>query len=359
MSVVAIDIGFGFTKASNGQRTLITKSILGEATDIQFRESLIGDAAKDSYMHIELDGKAYFVGELAERQSNVRSFTLDQNQFIASFVKTLALATLAQLVERNVPVNLVTGLPISYYHRYKDEMKELLAGRHNVTLIGYDGKRTETVVAINKVRVVPQPFGTLFNEMLNDMGDVQDLRFVREKIGVIDIGFRTADYTIADKMRYSERGSQTTESGMAKAFSIIANKLQETSSVNIEVYRLYEAVDRGFIKIRGKRIDLKEMVDHVFGQLASSIATEVDRLWADDWDIDQIIITGGGGKSLAPYLKPLLNGEIQSMDPGEETRLFNAKGYWRYGKHIWERVPAARAGTPTPPKTMPDGASSE
>ena len=36
-------------------------------------------------------------------------------------------------------------------------------------------------------------------------------------IGIIDIGFRTCDCTIADKTRYSERGSQTTESGIAKA----------------------------------------------------------------------------------------------------------------------------------------------
>ena len=36
MDVLGIDIGFGFTKATNGKDTIIFKSITGEATDIQF-----------------------------------------------------------------------------------------------------------------------------------------------------------------------------------------------------------------------------------------------------------------------------------------------------------------------------------
>ncbi|MGB1110175.1 MAG: hypothetical protein ACPG4N_07450 [Gammaproteobacteria bacterium] len=338
MTVVAIDIGFGFTKATNGIRSMVFKSIIGESTDIQYREAMLDAGGNNEHLHIEVDGHGYFVGELAERQSNVRSFTLDQNQFITGFAKNLALTALSNMVQSNAPVNLVTGLPISYFQRYKDELGQLLIGKHTVTKMNPKGEREEVVISVNKVRVVPQPFGSLFNVMLNQQGEMSELRYAREKIGVIDIGFRTADYTIADKIRYSERGSRTTEAGMARAFTVIANKLQESTGVNVEIYRLHESLDRGFIKIRGKRIDLKEMADQVFKQLAASIATEVDRLWQDDWDIDAIVITGGGGKALAPHLQPLLNGEVKAMDPGSDARLNNVQGYWRYGKHLWERT---------------------
>ena len=350
MEILGIDIGFGFTKATNGKQNLIFKSVLGEATDIQFRDEMIAPEVEEgNHLQIEVDGKSYFVGELAERQSNVRFFTLDQGQFISKFAKVFALAAAAQMVKGFVPVNLVTGLPIGYYRQYKDELAKLLIGEHKVKLVDGNGKQEEKSVSINKVRVVPQPFGSLFNLMLNDLGEMGDKRLVQDKIGIIDVGFRTSDYTISDKMRYSERGSRTTDSGIARAFNVIATKLREKSGVNIELYRLYEAIDNGSIKIRGKVYDLKSLTDQVFSQLASSIANEVDRLWVDDWDIDSMVITGGGGAVLAKYLKPLLNGELMETDPEQDMRLYNVHGYRKFGQHLWARgnTPPQAPAAPT------------
>jgi plasmid segregation protein ParM len=351
VEILGIDIGFGFTKATDGKQSLVFKSVLGEATDIQFRDQMIAvEAGDDDHLQVEVDGKAYFVGELAERQSNVRFFTLDQAQFISKFAKVFALAAAARLVKGFVPVNLVTGLPIGYYREYKDELARLLVGEHKVVLTDGAGRKEEKSISVNKVRVVPQPFGSLFNLMLNDLGELGDKRLVKDKIGLIDIGFRTSDYTISDKMRYSERGSRTTDSGIARAFNVIATKLREKSGVNVELYRLYEAIDRGSIKIRGKEFDLKGLTDQVFSQLATSISNEVDRLWVDDWDIDGMVITGGGGAVLAKYLKPLINGVIMETDSAADMRLYNVHGYRKFGQHLWARgntPPAAGA----PPKS--------
>lgn len=349
MEILGIDIGFGFTKATDGKRDLVFKSVLGESTDIQFREEMIATEKLDEkHLQIEVDGKSYFVGELAERQSNVRFFTLDQGQFVAKFAKVFALAAAAQLVKGFVPVNLVTGLPIGYYREFKDELAKLLVGEHKVTLVNAAGNREEKSISINKVRVVPQPFGSLFNMMLNDLGEMGDKRLVKDKIGIIDVGFRTSDYTISDKMRYSERGSRTTDSGIARAFNVIATKLRESSGVNVELYRLYEAIDNGSIKIRGKEYDLKSLTEQVFSQLATSVANEVDRLWVDDWDIDGMVITGGGGAVLAKHLKPLINGVILETDPELDMRLYNVHGYRKFGQHLWARgntPPEAPAAT--------------
>jgi plasmid segregation protein ParM len=349
VDILGIDIGFGFTKATDGKQHLVFKSVLGEATDIQFRDEIIAaPEVNDQHLQAEVDGKAYFVGELAERQSNVRYFTLDQAQFINKFAKVFALAAAAQLVKGFVPVNLVTGLPIGYYRQYKDELAKILVGEHKVTLVDDSGKREEKSILVNKVRVVPQPFGSLFNLMLNDLGEMGDKRLVKDKIGIIDVGFRTSDYTISDKMRYSERGSRTTDSGVARAFNVIATKLRENSGVNVELYRLYDAIDSGSIKIRGKVYDLKTLTDQVFTQLATSIANEVDRLWVDDWDIDAMVITGGGGAVLAKYLKPLLNGVIMETDPEHDMRLYNVFGYRKFGQHLW-----ARGNTPPQAQAAP------
>lgn len=383
MDILGIDIGFGFTKASTGKRDLIFKSLLGEATDIQFREKLIitgeGDfgksvslysalseldktsenismvedpvefnSAQTKHLQVEIDGKSFFVGELAERHSNVRFFTLDQAQFVGRFAKVFALTAAAQLVKGVAPINVVTGLPIGSYRAYKDELARQLLGEHQVILTDASGKAEEKLIIINKVRVVPQPFGSLFNMMLNNSGEVSDQRMVRGKIGIIDVGFRTSDYTISDQMHYSERGSRTTDSGIARAFDFISNKLRDKSGINVELYRLYEAVDKGAIKIRGKKYDLKGLTEQVFSQLAMSIANEVERLWVDDWDIDGMMITGGGGAVLTRYLKPLINGVILDTDPEQDMRLFNVHGYGKFGQHLWARdtTPHLRTATP-------------
>ena len=54
---------------------------------------------RSEHLHVEISGKSYFVGELAERQSNVRSFTLDQDQFMSNFARVMAV-TVASAASR-------------------------------------------------------------------------------------------------------------------------------------------------------------------------------------------------------------------------------------------------------------------
>ncbi|MFK8017973.1 MAG: hypothetical protein AB8G17_21310 [Gammaproteobacteria bacterium] len=344
MEVIGLDIGFGFTKATNGKRSMIFKSVFGEASELQFREQLLSADKTDEHLQIEIGGTSYFAGELAERQSVERFFTLDQAQFVRDFTKILALMPLAQMVARQDPVKLVVGLPVSYYRKHKKEVVDILKGQHEVTVIDANAERTDTVIRVNSVRVVPQPFGALMDLMLNDIGEVKDKRFMTEKIGVIDVGFRTTDYTIADQTKYSERGSRTIDLGISKAFSTIAAKLQESSGVNVELYRLYGAVDEGSIKIHGKRYDLKLIIEHAFTQLATRVANEANRLWTNDWDIDKILVTGGGGAVLAPYIQKIVKGEVLPVDAAADSRLANVRGFCKYGKRLWTRGSNPPAG---------------
>ncbi|NKF20717.1 ParM/StbA family protein [Solimonas marina] len=334
MKVLGADIGFGFTKATDGRQFQIFKTVVGDAPDVQFGESLT-PAAAPFPRHFIIGGQASFVGELAEAQSRGRGFTLDQTQFLSQYAKTLAIAALAPFADDGEPIRCVTGLPISFFRKHREALMTLLQNRHTVTVVKPGGEREDKTLNIERVRVIPQPFGSMFNLMLNDLGKPASQRFITEKIGIVDIGFRTADYTISEKTRYLERGSQSSDAGIASAYQAIANVLHEKSGVSIELYRLYDAVSRGSIKIKGKRYDLTGIVQAALQQLALRISQEVNRLWADDWDIDVIVVTGGGGAALAPYLQPLLEGEVLPMPPDQDARLNNVHGYWKYGMHLW------------------------
>ena len=183
--------------------------------------------------------------------------------------------------------------------------------------------------------MLPQPLGSVLNLLMDDNGKIVNKTLANQKIGVVDIGFRTTDFTILDRLRYIDRGSRTMESGIAKGFSVIANKLREKCGVSVELYRLYNAAETGSIKMRGNRVNFVKIRDEVYSQLAASIANDIDRLWAPDWDIDAIILTGGGCRDLAQYLRPQITGNIIPVEANRDPRLNNVLGYIKYGQSVW------------------------
>jgi plasmid segregation protein ParM len=338
MEVLGIDIGFGFTKATNGQETIIFKSIFGDASEIQFWADF-GDSSPTDHIHVTIDGKSYFVGDLAEQQSSVLNFTLDQERLISDYVRIFAL-TVAGLFDKNnstinVPINVVSGLPIGYFKHNHERFNEILTGHHRVTYHSHNGNKNTREIYINKVRMLPQPLGSILNELMDTDGRIVNEELATKKVGVVDIGFRTTDFTILDHLRYIDRGSRTIDTGISKGFSVISSKLREKCGVSVELYRLYKAAEEGTIKMRGHGFSFEKIRDQVYSQLAANIANELDRLWADDWDIDTIILTGGGCRELGKYLQPLIAGNIKPIDSYNDPRLNNVQGYAKYGKYIW------------------------
>ena len=338
MQILGIDVGFGFTKATNGKDTFIFKSIFGEDADIQFWADF-GDDTPTDHIHVTIDGKSYFIGDLAEQQSSVLHFTLDQEKLITDYVKILSLAVAGMFLDKggaiNVPINLVSGLPIGFFKQNHERFNELLTGHHSVTFHSQNGQETTKELHINKVRMLPQPLGSVLNLLMDDNGKIVNKTLANQKVGVVDIGFRTTDFTILDRLRYIDRGSRTMESGIAKGFSVIANKLREKCGVSVELYRLYNAAETGSIKMRGNRVNFVKIRDEVYSQLAASIANDIDRLWAADWDIDAIILTGGGCRDLAQYLRPQITGNIIPVETNRDPRLNNVLGYIKYGHSVW------------------------
>jgi plasmid segregation protein ParM len=344
LRAIGVDLGFGFTKATDGTRSTIFKSIIGEATAQQFGGSLLRHDVEaepdnapsgDEYLHLALDVGEFFFGELAERQSNVRSFTLDQGRFIEEASLPFTLAAVSALGYLDDTVRLVVGLPISDFGARADELERRLRGRHDITMVSPSAERHHGTLTIDDVKTIPEPFGAIYDMVLDDRGELVNQPIAEEKVGVIDIGFHTVDFTVSDRTAFLERASRSSEAGIARAFSVIAAKLREKSDVNLPVYRLYDAAAQGRIRIRGDVYDLGKLTEHVFGQLASEIATQANELWADEWDMDRVIIAGGGGQVLGPYLEPLLQGRVETAPAGSDARMGNARGFAKYAAHLW------------------------
>ncbi|MBU1195249.1 MAG: ParM/StbA family protein [Proteobacteria bacterium] len=334
MEIIGIDVGFGFTKAYNGKNSVIFKSLIGDATDIQFR-SLLGDDLSSESLHITLDDKSYFLGTYAELQSNIREFTLDQDKLIEDFVKILAIAAAGICTDTAAPINVVSGLPVGYLKRDSKKLKDMIRGTHEITFHNSDGKDVTRRIQIDKIHVIPQPIGSIFNLIFDDQGRIRDKALATQKIGVVDIGFKTTDFSIFDHLQYIERGSSTMDTGISKCFSVIANKLRQESNISIELFRMYKFIESGMVKIRGKEYNISNLKKRVYSHAASAIASDLNRLWENDWDIDSIILSGGGSIELSEYLSPNIEGNVIPIPHNIDARFNNVMGYCKFGRYKW------------------------
>ncbi|WP_022663663.1 ParM/StbA family protein [Desulfospira joergensenii] len=359
MEILGIDVGFGFTKAYNGKNSVIFKSLIGDATDIQFRSSL-GEDTSTSSLHISLDGKSYFLGNYAELQSSITEYTLDQEKLIEDFVKIMAVTAAGICSDTEGPLNVVTGLPVGFLKRDSRRFKEVIKGVHEISFHSADGSHTTRQIHIDKIHVIPQPIGSIFNLIFDEFGKIKDKNLARQKLGVVDIGFKTTDFSIFDHLQYIERGSSTMDTGISKCFSVIANKLRQESGVNIELYRIFKFIESGMVKIKGREYNITNLKKRVYTHAASAIASDLNRLWENDWDMDTIILSGGGSIPLAEYLSPLVDGNVIPIKKNIDARFNNVQGYCKFGHYKWggsvqesKPKPSEKPASPDSPDKAP------
>jgi len=361
MEIVGIDVGFGYTKAYNGKNSIIFKSLIGDATDIQFR-SFLGEENSTANLHITLNDKSYFLGNYAEQQSNIPEFTLNQEKLIENFVKILAITAAGICSDSTGPINVVTGLPVGYLRRDSRPLKEMIQGIHEITYHNINGQDETKRVHIDKIHVIPQPIGSIFNLIFDEYGKIKDKKLANQKLGVVDIGFKTTDFSIFDHLQYIERGSSTMDTGISKCFSVLANKLRQESNINIELYRIFKFATAGMIKIKGKEYNITNLKKRVYTHAAAAIASDLNRLWENDWDIDSIILSGGGSVELAEFLSPNIDGNVIPIPRKVDARFNNVQGYCKFGKYKWgaDKIkPEQKSTPPNPAPTKTQGNSDD
>jgi len=323
---VGIDLGYGFVKGTDGNVEHIFPSVVGVGQELRYRSDLSSHNNFLDNLTVTVDGRKYFVGDLAIRQSEIAARSLDQNRVEDKNVKVLFLTALGLYSEgEGQSFGVVTGLPPIYYASYSEGWLNTLRGRHRVVFEGLDGS-TERALDVERVKIVPQPFGTLYYRVLNERGDIADEELARQKVGIIDVGFKTSDFVVADGMEFIERLSASSTTGLCTAYSLIADRLRQELGMHKENYELDKIVERGEIKIAGRIRDITELKQQTFEWVASKIITEVDSLW--NWrDLDVILITGGGGKALADYILA----EYSNAMLVEDSQVANVRGFFRLG----------------------------
>lgn len=337
---LGVDIGYGFVKVSDAEKDFVFPSVVGVGQALRYRSEVGFQRKQTENLAISLDDRLYFVGDLAIRQSGIASRSLDQNRAGDQNVRVLlsaALSLFAQWDHQDFQV--VTGLPVNYYAAYRDAWESQLRGEY-VVRIHADGQAREKHITLSRLRVVPQPFGTLYHRVLNSIGNLEDRELAKRTVGIVDIGFKTTDFAVADQLEFIDRLSGSTDIGLSTAYGFIADWLREELKVDKETWEVDEIVSAGAVRIAGKPHDISRLKYESFARVAQKIIIELESLW-DYRDLDLILITGGGGQALAHFLLDRYP-NIQLVD---NAQLANVRGYAKLAHYLFgSMTPAERQG---------------
>ncbi len=326
--VLGVDIGYGFVKGYDGQNEVVFPSVVGIGRDISFQSQLTTYKSPLDTLAINYNEKKYFIGDYAIRQSSIPSRSLDIKKpedlnTLLLFLTTLGLYS----SEEHQQFNVVTGLPTNHILTYQEQLRNILSGEHQVAM-NLNGRKDERQLAVTDMKVIPQPFGTLFNLVLDNNGAIADHDMSNKVVGICDIGFKTADFVVSDSLEFVDRLSSSSVNGMVSAYDIIASMIRSRYKIDKKDYELDQIVKNKSIKIAGETFDISDIISEAYYNLAAKIKTELDSLW-DYRELDSIILTGGGGEALSEYLIPKFN----NMTLVQDAQFANVKGFWKLAKN--------------------------
>lgn len=336
MVKMAIDVGFGRVKAqsSNGQKVDFP-SIIGEFHPVRF---ISGAESTDlsSRLVIEHNFKKWYVGESALKQSTPQA-TVDKERTVTTEGITLLLAAMSLMAEKNPEiVNLVVGLPVMHYETLKQKYLSAVCKPHLIDLLSLNGSvEKKLFLSVDGVKILPQPFGTLFDVLLNERGELVDSKLASGKIGVVDIGYNTLDLARSDNLEFiNPRSTSFSGLGMFTAFQSLSLELYRNLGVEITPERIEPIIRCGELRVSGQMKSIIEYKRAALRAAADQIVSRIKSLWPDRWELDRILISGGGAILLGEYLLPALDGQAVLV---HSPMFANVSGYLKFANRVWKQ----------------------
>ncbi len=321
MKCYGVDIGYGFTKVAIAGRTpLVIPSIVGSNEELSYRSD-IGDRIK--LIPLTLNGHSYLVGEAAKRFSRHRYRIFDSTWAESPYYLLLFVSALTR-IEKSAgePAAVVTGLPVSHYTQERvKQIQNLLGQSHNVRT-----SSGEISVKVEKVKVIPQPFGSFFDLILNDEGKLKDPDKVRERVGVIDIGFQTTDLALATP-QFVEASSGSLEVGVRSIADQLSRDLSRKYSITLDTTEAEEVLRLKAVKFFGESINLSDMIEERTREVSEVILSYAHSLWGRGEKLNRLILTGGGANIFRCYFSGYPNLHVP-----EESSLSNVRGYLKLAR---------------------------
>ncbi|GAE93042.1 hypothetical protein JCM21714_2074 [Gracilibacillus boraciitolerans JCM 21714] len=356
LEYVAVDVGYGFVKviSSNGKKVLFP-SVVGSGRErmlANFLDEKEQEETDLSEIHIKLNGKHYFIGEMALKNSTDGSRVFERERYNHEYSQILMHAAIQLVVEKGTEeVVLFTGLPLSYMESQKDKFKQKLL-QETINIEWITGKtKGQKQIVIKEAYIFPQGFSALWATLLNHEGKTtnKDLFAEGNQIAVIDIGFRTTDLCVIEmqdnaSFKALAPFSDTLDQGVVNLYENIKVAYRnQTGGQDLSENKIKRILSQKNISYKGKKIDLTEEVREAHESVANAINDRINKLWKDESDtFDHIYVVGGGGSLFMDYLQSNFDNRLESI---VASQFANAIGYYRIGKIMIGDIPSTKVAT--------------
>jgi plasmid segregation protein ParM len=327
-SLNVIDLGNGDIKTANNltNRVEVFPAVIGQFTTPPSYK-LTEQSRKLDCMSLIKDEKEYAIGNNAIKNCKIRNHDITEDKYVSDSTSILSNAALAMLSSQTYSVaNVIVALPV-HKMNVADNVIRMFQGQQFGGRLGYFGEyeKVPKIINVDKVIAIEQPWGTLFKQILNERGEINKEK-AKQGIAIFDIGFKTNDGIVFRNLETIGRLTIHSKNGMYVAFEEIQSKINEKfGGLEVKVFEVPEIVRTG--EVRGVKIP--SIINDALYNLASNIVLEIKSKWADAWEIQCIVFTGGGARLLKPYLQQAFADAIY------EDNTSNAEGLLWYAKRMW------------------------
>lgn len=327
MTISAIDLGFLYTKAIVNGKPIIMKSVVGNAKKQRFADLGFKKEDEDN-LQSRVGMQEYFVSDLAINQSDTVLHSLKDDRFDSEATEVLVKTAFGIGFGSDfTSTNVVSGLPVSHYDVYKDNISSLFLGKTHNYEIHDNGVPSKGSVRILDGAFIPQPFGALLDRVLGDDGSIVDKKLAGSTVAVIDPGFGTTDVYVADSLAPVDKLTFSTKTAMNHAYGLIANIIEERHGVLLPLHSIEKVVRSKYFKSKGKSYPMQGTIDWAFKSTANQFLAELTNKWKSIHEIDHILLAGGGGIALSPYILP----QFPNIELLDDAQWAVVKGYHKWG----------------------------
>ena len=299
---IGLDFGRGYVKAyseeNNIEHVAVFKSVIGEGRDIDLSEYMNKESEKPIY--IEYKNENYFIGLLAEKESQV-PVRNSRDSKTSHTVEVLFAAALSEIAVKD-KVDVMLGVPYKNYR--KSVLKEVIETYKGKTIKVKNKISGSTKEAyINNISILREGDAALIHAIGGKINE-------DKPVGLVSVGFRTTELSYFDKgFTFNDKMSNTIEFGNRTLLTTVQDSLR-----NNDIMKDVNEIDTS-----NDYDDLKAKA-YLLG--SENLAQRIEDIWINKSEMD-IYVAGGTSINLE------FDEEFKRV---EDAQLATAKGLFEVAK---------------------------
>lgn len=317
--IVGFDGGFGSTKvvASNGKKFEIP-NIVSSGYNMEYKNiftssqnniDMNNDNINENWLHVQVNGEEYFVGNLALNESQMPpsySFSEDPTKNSNNEI-IIATAVGGLMSKEEEDIIIAASLPIASYGKISELYKKYLLDFH--VEIYFENKninkKIRRVVKFKNAKIVPQAIVALKPILINKSNIYCERNDQETHYAIVDIGMKTMDVVVIKTSQHNNQKPEVihnmsfgSEVGMSLLHKKLATYMSNEFSLNLDLPQL-----DGILKNKNQwnRYKLHDVIKSAKISLIKSVFAGLEGKWRDPHrknEISYIYFIGGGSQQI-------------------------------------------------------------